>query len=447
MALAATEPKFEELKWGDTSVIYIPDDRFPTFNVSYYFADGSLSDPSGKWGLTNAMFDLLTMGTKTMNQMQIAQALDLYATSFSAQIFPEYTLVNTSGLLSQFDKSMDTICHVFKEANFPDDQVSAYVKRSISGLENMVASPSELAERASWYYTHLGSPFANFYEGTISSLSTIKTKDLIHHWDYFSKKLVRKIYIMGPKALMGTKHISRIQDCLPTQLAKEKRDALNSAVDLSKIELKGKIIFVTVPSANQVQIRWSAVLPTAQVSSNYDLAALSTGLLGSGFTSLLMQEVRVKKGYTYSIGASSAARNLASRSLISTFTKNKTLLETMQAVTDVVSGAAKTFSSEIELNATKKYLTGKQLLQYDNAEKFLSVLINYGHLGRSYSDLTAFEKNTVAVKPTDIRQSISSIFPLDQGTWVLVGDGSLEAVLRKQWGDKLIVKNYLELIQ
>ena len=43
-SLAFDEDRIERLKWGDLEVVYIEDLRFPTYRVSFYFADGALSD-------------------------------------------------------------------------------------------------------------------------------------------------------------------------------------------------------------------------------------------------------------------------------------------------------------------------------------------------------------------------------------------------------------------
>ncbi|MCR9204297.1 MAG: hypothetical protein NXH75_06960, partial [Halobacteriovoraceae bacterium] len=45
-SLGAVDPlkKVTKLKWEDLEVVYLEDDRFPTYSLIVYFADGALKD-------------------------------------------------------------------------------------------------------------------------------------------------------------------------------------------------------------------------------------------------------------------------------------------------------------------------------------------------------------------------------------------------------------------
>ena len=80
-----------------------------------------------------------------------------------------------------------------------------------------------------------------------------------------------------------------------------------------------------VPKANQAQIRVGRYLTYDESKKDHELMSLASKYMGGGFTSRLMQELRVKRGLTYSAGAYASTQKTYGRSGISTFTKNNTL--------------------------------------------------------------------------------------------------------------------------
>ena len=98
---------------------------------------------------------------------------------------------------------------------------------------------------------------------------------------------------------------------------------------------KQKVVLVTVPKANQAQVRMGRILAQNEIK-NIPLLMLSSKFLGGGFTSQLMKSVRVKSGLSYSVGAFAAGQRGYGRSGISSFTKNKTILELISTIKTTV---------------------------------------------------------------------------------------------------------------
>ena len=65
------EDNIKRLNWNGMDVVYIEDNRFPTYDLVFYFADGALSDEPGRKGLTYHAFNLLDSGTAKMSQKDI----------------------------------------------------------------------------------------------------------------------------------------------------------------------------------------------------------------------------------------------------------------------------------------------------------------------------------------------------------------------------------------
>ena len=438
-------PDYKSTSWGATDVVWIQDDVFPTFNITLYFADGGLGDDSSKAGTTQMMFDQLESGTNSKSQSKIADELDQLALSFSTQTGYESSTVSMSGLLREIKPSIDLFCHILNEASFPKQELNNAINRLKSQLQNLSASPGSVADRAAGIYNFAGTPFENPLTGRLSTISTLQSQDLINRWDFFKNSVKKRIYILGPKNILdyekyfssrcgfiGSGNLARIEKIPSTALQ----------------PTSGKVVFVKIPNSNQVQIRYAAPLSAQSFKDKFDLATLTSGVLGSGFTSLLMQEVRVKKGYTYGISASASPRYLNGQSIISTFTKNQTFLETVSTVEGTLTTAQNEFKDADHLESTKKFLVGKQLFQFDDSQKLMSTFINYDHLGREYSELTNFSKNIKNFTADDIKKTLTDLYPLSDKrfNWIFVGDESLVAKVKSKWKDNVIVLELKDIL-
>lgn len=444
-SLICAQPDYKVTSWGATDVIWIQDDAFPRFNITLYFSDGGLGDDASKAGTTQLMLDQLTSGTSKKSQAVIAEELDQLALDFSTQAGYESSLISFSGLMREFKPSIELFCNILTDANFPAQEVNNSVARLKSQLLNLSASPSAVAERAAGIYTYTGTPYEQPLSGRLVSLNSITSVDLQNRWNFFKTDARKRIYLLGPKSLLDQEkfisercgfitsgNISRFEKIPQTALAPS----------------AGKVVFVKIPNANQVQIRYTAALNASIFKNNHDLATLASGILGSGFTSLLMQEVRVKKGYTYGVSSSAVARLLNGQAQIGTFTKNQTFIETVRAVENTLRNAQTSFNDKDHLESAKKYLTGRQLFQFDDSQKLLNTFINYDHLGRKYADITNFPKNIKKYSTEDVKQSMTMFYPLEnkQSNWIFVGDESLIPKVRETWKENMLILDYKDIL-
>src|SRR5438093_3788191 len=86
---------------------------------------------------------------------------------------------------------------------------------------------------------------------------------------------------------------------------------------------------------------------------------VSNTILGAGFTSRLVNEVRVVQGLTYSISSRFGMYRNAGTFRITTFTKNETIRKTIDEALKVVKNLLDAGPSEEELAKAKRYLTGQ----------------------------------------------------------------------------------------
>ena len=89
------------------------------------------------------------------------------------------------------------------------------------------------------------------------------------------------------------------------------------------------------------------------------VARVLSDVFGGGFNSRLNDTIRVKKGLTYGAGGGFSADRFAGRFVVSTFSKNATVAETVKTILEEVDRLEKEAPSEQEEAFSKSYLLGR----------------------------------------------------------------------------------------
>lgn len=441
--LPSIEDNIKKLNWNGIDVVYIEDNRFPTYDLTIYFADGALSEKKGQAGLSVHSFNLMDSGTDKLSQKEILEEMEFLGTDFGADVTHEYTTVNISGLTKDLKTSMTQICSLMRSATFPEAVIKKELELERSGLQSMVASPQALSERVFREISMGGTPYAYPVAGKMADLKALTPTALRNQLNYFLDNVKKRIYVTGPKSVLSLEKILA-SEC---QLKGSPNDFVRSVEAPKKRNNKTEFVFVPVPDANQVQLRIGRFL-------NYDengeknLDALASDFLGGGFTSRLMREVRVKRGLTYSIGSFISSQKQYGRSGISTFTKNQTIDRLIEVIDEAVTKISKDGITEDDLARSTDGMIGAYPFKFENNHAFLAQLLLLDHVGRPYSDLFDFKESVAKYNAKDVAKKIDNVFNMKKQTIFVLGDKSIEPKLRaltKKYGPLKVVdyKPYL----
>lgn len=427
--------KIVRLNWDGTEVIWLKDDRIPLYYISFYFADGALSDKKGLEGETSMMFSQLDHGTKRYNYKEISDALEYYGVSFSPYLTHEYSTYNISGLIKDLVPTMKMICHLFQNATFPKRELKKYVQIKRNRLNNLVTSHSTLANRVFRKVSLRDSKVMNPVSGNIRSIRKIKSHHLQKKLDYFKNNVKKRIYMAGSAQLKDIRSIIE-NDCQWNSKASFVR---NFKIDRRKQRPdQGVIYLVPVPNANQAQIRIGRYLTPGSIQDK-DLMLVSSSYLGGAYTSKLMQELRVKRGLTYSVGAYAVSQRNYGRAVISTFTKNSSINETLSTIKSVLGQSEGHHLRHQELKKIVNYLSGNYLFTFEHSEDYLTNLIYFDHIGRDFRELFDFTQNIQKYSKSDVSSALSDLYSWDKQTVVVIGHKSLKKKL-KEFGKVKILR-------
>ena len=419
----------EKLNWEGIDVIWIKDNRFPTYDITVYYGDGSLSDGDKK-GETERMFSLLGKGTPKYSFKEIAEQFEFWSFSGGPNVYHEYSSYNFSGLLKDLIPTMKFVCHIFKNANFPEPEIKKYLTNSKLGFQSLVSNPSSLASRAFRELSMVGTPFAYPTGGKLKDLNSVSREGLKKKLKYFQTKVQKRIYISGPEKVLEVKNVL-VKECGWNGNQNFKRIVKSSEKKFYKSEPSA--FLVTVPKANQAQVRIGRYLNRNEVQNNDEVLDFMSSILGGGFTSILNREARIKRGLTYSIGAFAAGQKYYGRSGIITATRNEKVLEMVSVIKGSIDKVAKKEFSEEQFKTTKNFLKGSYPFQYETVKSFMGQMVFLDHVGNNYSKFHSFPEKIASIKEGDIAKAAKDIFNWKKQVVVILGSKSLEKELKKRF--------------
>src|SRR5690554_5425512 len=412
----------ERTKIRDYEVIWLEDQKFPSFIASIYFNDGALRDEVE--GLTRVAFDQLSRGTSKENEKQIAEFFDFYGASISHSITHEYSVFTIRGLTKDIDPVVGKVCELFNDAQYPQFELNSYIARKKSNLRNLVTSHSSLADRVYRKISLQGTPFATEVDGTLNSLDKIQGKDLKTRLNEISKAK-KKIFLAGPK------DVKKVVEVISKKCNWSQETEI-TPMEVAKPSEQSVIYLVPVPGANQAQIRVRRYLNRQEAIGKDDQFEFLAGFLGGGFTSKLIQELLVKRGLTYSAGAYISMQRDYGRAGVVTFSKNESTAEVVGLIRSIL--AEMELPQRINENEFKHqqgHQIGGHAFNFEKVNSLLNRIISYEHQKKSLSSMLDFPEKVKKMTPTILSRSSKEVFPWRKMTIVVVGDESLKDSLAR----------------
>lgn len=436
------QKNIQKLDWNGIEVTYLEDSRFPTFDMAIYFSDGAISDLDTKiGGETEAAFNMTMLGTKKYSREVLSEKFEYFGASSDVNVTHEYATLTLSGLSKDIVPLTKLTCEILSEATYPTNEIQKVVNVQKSQARALENNHGALAGRIFREVSLEGTPFSYPTTGKMRDLDKLTSEKLRGKMDYFLTKVKKRIYITGPKSILAIKEILN-NDCGFSASSSQ----FVRTPDYKKREQKErKIVFAPVEKANQVQVMVGSFLNSDELKED-ELNYLASEYLGGGFTSKLMQEIRVKRGLTYSVGAVISAQKTYGRAVISTFTKNETISELIDVLVKAVetSSGKKHQINPKQLGLVKQGVVGSYPFKFENTAQFLGELMMMDHTGQKYDDIFKFQDRVSSFNEHDVARTIEQVFGKKRQTIFILGDKSLMNKLKKL--GKIRVVNYKDFI-
>jgi zinc protease len=392
----------------------VEDHTLPLLAMQFGFRGGTAQDPAGKEGLTYFISTMLDEGAGDLKSQEFAERMENLAINMSFEAARDSFTGGIRTLTKNRAEAFRLLHTVLTAPRMDQDAVERMREAIVSSIKMENEDPEKISTNAWFRMVFDGHPYANTVKGNPSVTSTITSSDL--------KAQVKRLFARD------VLYVSVVGDITPEELGK--------ALDEVFGDLPAKADLKVIPEAE-----WHASKQNKIISVNVPQSVVTFGqpglkrkdpdyipayilnyiIGGGGFSSILMQEVREKRGLAYSVYTYLYPLDRAGILLGGVATENKAVKQSIDVIRTELQRIASVGPTEEELENAKRYLTGSYVLHLDSSPKIAATLLGlqFQELGVDYMDRrqALFEKVTI----DDIRRVAARLIKPDALTITIVG--------------------------
>ncbi len=404
----------------------IEDHNLPLVSVVLMIPAGAAHDADGLQGTATMTARLLTEGTRDRSALELAQAIEDLGGDLDVEAGTSFTTVSGSFLERDLIDGLALMAEVVERPLLAAEDFERERARAQSDLAENLAYAPFVATRTVYDELYPEHPFGWAESGTETSLAALTVGDLqaFHDARYRPKGSV--LCIVGDvKAREVTKkaeHAFR---------GWRGRAEASAAVPLPEAWTGVRKVLVHMPEQTQVQIR-IARRTVARTHPDHLALRQANALVGGGFTSRLMEEIRVERSLSY--GASSSIWSFDTDAVFHarTFTANETAREALDVAWEVLEGWRSGSWPDEEYDRARNYTLGMlpQVLETRLSRAWTLAMMAY--YGLPADDLSTRAARIQAIQRAESEAAVTD--HLDGDGWLVLVVGDLELV-REQLED------------
>lgn len=277
--------------------LFVETRDLPMVDIQLTFNAGSARDQEiakGLFGLSSTAAKLMREGTDKYTAAQVASVFDATGAQFSVQAYRDMFVVRLRTLSDpkKMEPALAMMMEVLKNATFKPSSIQLALSNTQVGQKQLQENPSKLMDIRFYRALYGQHPYAEPITGTIGSTKKI-TADLLKKFrDQFLVAQNMNIAITGKLSPKQALELSeRIAGNLPQG---------QKAIALTEPEEKSGFDIMHLPyNSSQAHVTFGHLGPNRFTEDRLALEVANRMFGGGGFNAVLMQELRVKRGYTY----------------------------------------------------------------------------------------------------------------------------------------------------
>ena len=403
------------------SVIIVPTSRLPLVDFRLVARAGSVNDPVGHEGLARLTSELLTQGAGKRTAKQLADDIEFVGGSLAAQVGAEQTVVTCEVLTKDLPLGVELFRDVVVSPTFAAAEFERKKAEALGQIASDKSEPSTIAENAMgrWFWgdNPLGHP-------TIGWESSVKacTREAVVRFHHSLITPERSELV-----IVGDVNAAALLASLQAAFAGWKASGVAGPGDPygPAAALHGRSVrIVNKPEATQAQIRMMCPSVPRHHPDWYALQVANT-ICGGGFTSRLVNSIRVEQGLTYSIGSGFAQTRAAGTFGISTFTRNDQLRKCVDAVLVEVKKLVDAGPTDAELDKSRNFLKGQFPLGLQSPDYLAAEIANADFFGLPQDFIASYPAKIDAVTMADVQRVLKTYFCTDDLKILVVTNGEL----------------------
>lgn len=405
-----TLPPYKERTLDNGLRVFIMENReLPLVSLYLLIPAGSVQDAEGKGGAANLTGRLLTKGAGGHGADDIAETVENVGGRLDAFTSLEFTMVTGSFMSEDLTLALEYMGMIVLRPDFPAEELDRERNIVAAGIRRVKERPGSLASREFIRAMMGDHPYGRPISGSEKSVAGLAREDITgFHGRYY-------IPNGSILAVVGDIEWKKALGLVKREFGAWKKSADEPQYAIP-LEMKGfpgrKLLVIDKPDLTQSQIRIGNIAAPMNTPDYFPLQVANT-LLGGGFTSRLVDEIRVNRGLTYGVSSYLYQLLRGGSFGVNTFTKNETLRETI----DVALGELEKVRTELvgseEIEKTKRYLSGLFPFELETNDALAWWLTRLSFFGLEDSFIENYRENIEGVGADDIKKAAEDYFHVD----------------------------------
>ena len=260
---------------------------------------GAAADPAGIEGLHRHVALLARRGAGKRERAELDETLDNLGAAIDVGVSRDAVTVSGLALSRHIDAVIELAADVLAEPRWSEDEHARLLRETPQVLDEIRDDDSALATRWFDWVCSPGHPYGRTSLGTEGSISRIDRQAAIELW---RREVTADNMVIGLAGDVDETTASRITTRLLERIpVTASRAAVPAMGEVPARSTGRRLILVDKPDRTQAQLR------VGHLSIRYgepDTAAIAIAeaIFGGLFSSRLMQEIRVKRGWSYGAG-------------------------------------------------------------------------------------------------------------------------------------------------
>lgn len=427
-----------------SNFVFEEDFSLPIVYINITTDVGAVNDPAAKLGLSSVAGRMMLRGTQKHSKKRFFEIVELLGGSVEVQVQNEGTIFRVAILSENLEKFLELFEEALTLPQFSKEEL-AKVKKEVEGeiLEHKGNDMQLVSYNflRFFYGTH---PYGNPLSGTQKGVATITLNDV--------ETIFREHYGAPTLALFGTgaakqalveawfnKVVEKLQKLHPNATR-------SSEVTTPNIQRGRETLLVDKPKATQAQVLIGGTGLRPEDPGFYAVQLANFSFGGGSFSSRLMKELRVKRGWTYGAYSSFRFGRKPRHFTMYFFPKTDDTPPAIQTALDLFNDYLRNGITRAEFDFARKSLVNNAPFNYDTSKKRLENETQEYLLQFPHDYFRNFAHNIENVSYEEIGPSLKLAFNPQNLKLALVGDASkLKDKIAKIPGIGAIsVKSYLQ---
>jgi zinc protease len=393
---------------------------------------GASLDPAGRFGLAHLVALAARRGTATRTGPELDLAVESMGAELGSGVDEDATYFGLSAPLEVLPRCIEILSDMTTAPTFPASEVGRLRRREVAGLAHDLDEPGVVADRAMLQAAFGDHPYGHPPEGRTKDLSAARRADVtaMHRRHYRPSEAF--VVVVGPSPA------AQVLALVRRRFGGWRASGGDAPAVATAAPPRTAVIVVDKPDVTQTQVRIvSEGYP--RKSPDYFPGMVASAILGGGFTSRLMEAIRVERGLSYGVRSRFATSGSGGVFYISTFTKVETTAEIVQVALDQTARFCEEGPSAEELDRTQSYLSGLYPLSLETHDQLAEKLADLALFELDEAEVTGFPERVRAVTADECRTAARRYLPVERRAIVAVGPAKVIAGPLERFGPVKIV--------